>query len=121
MDFTYLRPRKVWAALEGHPDRPHIRTVERWCETGVAPAWANEAIRQKLGHEEAAPPKWAERLADETVTKVIQAVTTPERWTQIETLIERLEGLAPLPGEASDDPAEAQDRDGSGQPGRAVG
>jgi hypothetical protein len=62
VDFTYLRPRKVYDALDGHPDRPSLKTVERWCAGQRAPEWVATIVREKLEMKETPQPEWARGL-----------------------------------------------------------
>lgn len=99
-------------------------TLNRWVrEKAEVPAVVEHIVFELFGIADTgkSAPAWAEALADETVIRVIEGVTTPERWRQIETLIARLEELVPLPGEASDDPGDAQDPGAAVPRGRAGG
>lgn len=77
-----------------------VRTVQRWV-SGQTPPKAQDmaAIRRllELTDEEAAPPAWAERLMDEAVTRVIEALAPADLREAAELLIARLEALPPPP------------------------
>lgn len=98
MDYTMLRPKRVWEALAGHPDRPSLRTVTRWCEGAAQPpGWAESLIRAAIGvdvgQDERSAPAWAEALAQRTATQVIGLLAPPELQEAAERVRERLEAL----------------------------
>lgn len=90
MDFTMFRPKAVYAALADHPDRPSPRTVDRWCAGAVVPAWAQQAIAERIGMPDTqrdAPPaeadgallddwfaRWQQAAAPEWATNLAQDI-----------------------------------------------
>lgn len=88
MDYTYLRPKRVHEALAGHPDRPSLRTVTRWCEGHPVPAWADALVRSAMGvGTNESPPPWAEAVIAELGHKEA-APRLAERLDEIERKID---------------------------------
>jgi transcriptional regulator with XRE-family HTH domain len=116
---TYCNYQKVADAL-----RVSRASVADWAKgRSVTPyrlRQLEQLLRPDLEIEEAAPPEWAERLANKTVERVLSALPTPERLRRMEMLIDRLEELAQLPVEASGDPDGGLDQGARVPPGQAV-
>lgn len=74
-----------------------------------------------IGHEEAAPPKWAERLARETALSVIEALAPADVQAAAAAVIARLEGTQQPDGEGPLDSDDGKDQDGLETPERAHG
>jgi hypothetical protein len=100
-------------------------TVHKWWSGDAFPRGRQlEAIARETGRqlrfvaddEEAAPPKWAERLADETASKIIAALAPDDLMKAAALLIARLEALPPPHGDSSPDSGAAPDPGASERP-----